>query len=425
MPTDVKLSEFPKPPIAAVLDSSKKIATEIRRFSPSSIVSLYEIDIEGLLIDKAAPYNTTSRIDAVFRFHNNLKLLKQDIIWRGQTYRALPIKIEGYESSTRGATATPRMSLLSNDASSLFFTDFRAQLRKLDDLVGAKVTRIRTFTKYLDEANFFTTLANVKTPIGNIESIVPEDFEPDPLAEFPREIFFIERKSAENKSGIEFELSSAIDFENLKLPKRAVLASFCNFTYRGEGCLYEYNARFDPVSDAGNQRAAEQAFGSDDIRGGNVVLSLDGGINLPNFAPPIANVDDELFKDLLGDSWRGNDQLRPARWNSSLDYTKGDAVFLKKDGIRRYFTAKSSVTNAVAQPGSGPPNTIYWLADQCSKTIKGCKIRWSNSFKISLGLRPPTPSPGFFGFTVDPNSVFRTHRGALPFGGFPAANKIQ
>lgn len=413
MPLDIKLSEFPKVPLASQLDSNKKISTEVRKFSPSSIVSLYEIDVEGLLIDKQAPYDVERRTDAVFRFHNNLKLLKQDIIWRGQTYRALPIKMDGYESSTRGALPTPKMTLLSNDAFNPDFTDFRSQLRKLDDLIGAKVTRIRTFTKYLDEANFFVKVGGAKTPIGNIDHIIPEDFEPDPLAEFPREIYFIERKSAENRAGIEFELSSAIDFEEIKLPRRIVVSSFCNFTYRGEGCLYEYSSHFASASDAGTRKKAEKGFGSDNIK----------DLNFPTKAPPIATVNDELIQNILGEDYRVIQD--PARWENYLDNNKGDVVFLEKDSIKYYFVAKVPVTNSISQPGSGPPNKTYWLADQCSKSINGCKLRWSNAHKQSLGLQ----TVGEFsvvatrggGDTGDGN----THKGALPFGGFPATNKIS
>lgn len=414
MPIDTKLSEFPKVPIASQLNSNKKITTEARRFTPSSIVTLYEIDAESLLIDTQSVYDTERRADAVFRFHNNLKLLKQDIIWKGQLYRALPIKVEGYESSTRGALATPRMALMSSDIESSFFSDFRSQLRRHDDLIGAKVTRIRTFSKYLDEENFFVRVGGAKIPLGNMEGIVPEDFEPDPLAEFPREIFYIERKSAEGRSGLEFELSSAIDFENVKLPRRIVVASFCNFTYRGEGCLYEYASLFSPADDVNNRNKAEKAFGTDDI----------ASLNFPTMAPPIATVKDESFLELLGGAYSPNKQ--PTHWQNYLPYVKGDTVFLEKDSIKYYFIAKNSVPSATTQSNSSPPNSTYWFSDQCSKTIKGCKLRWSNQFKSSLKFQTldrfsVAASRG----ASDPLGDGNTHKEALPFGGFPASNKLS
>ena len=414
MAEDIKISEFPKVSANAILDSSKKIATEIRRFSPSSVVSLFEIDLESVLIDRQAIYDTELRGDAVFRFHNNLKLLKQDIIWRGQVYRALPIKVDGYESNTRGTLPTPKMSITSSDATASFFSDFRSQIRRADDLIGAKVTRIRTFTKYLDEENFFVKVGNVKTPIGNLEHIVPEDFEPDALAEFPREIFYIERKSAENKNSLEFELSSAIDFENLRLPKRIVIASTCNFTYRGEGCLYEYVSHYSPTTSEANRKKAEKGLGCDDIR----------ELNLPSKAPPVANANDELFQTMLGNDYRVNQD--PTLWRFDLAYIRGDMVYLERAGTRRYYIANTTVPSSTSQPNSGPPNKNYWLADQCSKRIAGCKLRWSNSHKGSLGLQTiGSFSMGASRPPADPLGDGNTHKEALPFGGFPATNKLS
>ena len=55
----------------------------------------------------------------------------------------------------------------------------KTAIRDLDDLVGSKVTRIRTFVKYIDSENFFesdgtTLLSNTVKP--------PKGFDPDPNA---------------------------------------------------------------------------------------------------------------------------------------------------------------------------------------------------------------------------------------------------
>jgi len=43
---------------------------------------------------------------------------------------------------------------------------------------------------------------------------------PDPTAEFPREIFFLDRKVTENRNVVTWEAQSALDLINVKLPKR-------------------------------------------------------------------------------------------------------------------------------------------------------------------------------------------------------------
>jgi len=43
---------------------------------------------------------------------------------------------------------------------------------------------------------------------------------PDPNAEFPREVYFIDRKSSENRLTVEFELAAPTDLVNVRIPKR-------------------------------------------------------------------------------------------------------------------------------------------------------------------------------------------------------------
>ena len=86
-------------------------------------------------------------------------------------------------------------------------------------LEGAKVTRRRTLLRYLDATNF----SGGSCP-----------YTPDTSALFPDEIFYIDRKSIENREIVEFELASKIDVMNLRLPKRQVLP----LDFPGVGSFY-------------------------------------------------------------------------------------------------------------------------------------------------------------------------------------------
>ena len=430
MATDKKLSDFPKVVVDKSKKSGQKIMTEIGRADPSSIVTLYEIDLEQLFIDEHMSYNTRGDRsgESVFRFHNNLKLTQQVIIWRGEQYRPLPIRVEGIEQSSKGTLPTPRLQLFSDDEVEKEFREFKVMMRRLDDLIGARVTRVRTFAKYIDVENFYMVAADgTRTGLGE-DSIIPEGFEPDPLAEFPREIFFINRKSVESKKALEFELASFMDFENLKLPSRLVVSRYCQFQYRGEGCLYQRythfsDSNFNSVKD--KKEKLDSFFGCDDLP----------KINFPNHAIPVANENDEIFveEDDLPDGWNGDDS-NAARYDpdkgsgGSNPYAKGDIVFIVKKGIQYFFVAK--VDNVPAGSVSStaiPPNTNYWFEDKCSKTIGGCKLRWSDNFKAEKGILNNGE------FSMDPTNRASedlygngsTHQGCLPFGGFPAVEKLE
>ena len=384
----------------------------MQRVAPSAVVTLFEIDIEQLLVDNLIPYDEASRSDAVFRFHNNLKLIKQDIIWKGQTYRACPIKVDGYMSSSKGTTATPKMTFIADEEENPSFRDLRTMLRQLDDMVGGKVTRIRTFAKYLDEANFYINVGGEKRLIGT-ENIIPEGFQADPLAEFPREIYFIERKVSESKKGIEFQLSSPVDFENLKLPNRLCMSRSCQFEYRGEGCLYEYSSHFG-VNDAETREEAEKSFGLDNL----------AGINLPTEALPIANTKNETLKDIIP---QFNPRIRPVKWNEDRAYNVGDSVYFEKANRKYYFVCKKFAEKARLKPSTAPPNMNYWEPDACSKNINGCKLRWDEDHKRRKGIL----IYGNFSVCSATRPVASqlgdgaTHKCCMPFGGFPSVRKLE
>jgi lambda family phage minor tail protein L len=90
------------------------------------------------------------------------------------------------------------------------------------DLIGAKVTRKRTLLKYLDAENFVSG----QNPTA------------DPNVGFPDEVYFVNRKVAENNIYLEFELASAWDVAGVKLPRRQVIQNLCPWKYRGTECGY-------------------------------------------------------------------------------------------------------------------------------------------------------------------------------------------
>lgn len=139
----------------------------------------------------------------VYRFTNTKNELGNDIVWQGNTYTAIPLKAEGYEANGQGTLPRPSISV-SNLLGT--FTSLIALLP--DGLEGCKVTRTRTLSKYLDAVNF--------TGGSNSDA--------DPTSYFrPRDIYFIDRKSMENRDVISYEMCSAFDLAGVRLPKRQIL----------------------------------------------------------------------------------------------------------------------------------------------------------------------------------------------------------
>jgi len=139
----------------------------------------------------------------IYRFTNTKNELGNDIVWQGNTYTAIPLKAEGYEANSQGTLPRPNISV-SNLLGT--FTSLIALLP--DGLEGCKVTRTRTLSKYLDAVNF--------TGGSNSDA--------DPTSYFrPRDIYFIDRKSMENRDIVSYEMCSAFDLAGVRLPKRQIL----------------------------------------------------------------------------------------------------------------------------------------------------------------------------------------------------------
>ena len=82
------------------------------------------------------------------------------------------------------------------------------QTTAFSDLAGAKVIRRRTLSRFLDATNFPSSV----NPYGT----------PDPSSELPREVYFIERKTLENRNIVQFEMVGSFDLFGVNAPKKLV-----------------------------------------------------------------------------------------------------------------------------------------------------------------------------------------------------------
>jgi lambda family phage minor tail protein L len=368
--------------------SLKKIAGESLRLDPSALITLYEIDVSEIASNITLKKTNVEVGVEPFRFHNMNNLKGLSLKFQSNNYISFPIQTDGFEMNSAGTLPTPTLTISSVEGlgDTTTFSLLKSNFINLENFIGAKVTRIRTFAKFLDSDQ-------------NGETIEGVGSEADQYAEFPRDVFFIERKSNESKSNIQFELSSIFDLQNLKLPSRVIYASRCPWSYRGEGCCYEYKANNSGPTSGENQTGISGTFGYN--------------AQLPDFAPPVANANNELISGTVtgadGLSDYTPEGLGKATGSNGFSgiyltgstYGTGNVVFIERNSIKYYFVAKTGQFTNIC-----PPHGTYWEPDQCSKTLKGCKLRWG-----SLGKA----------YTGD-GSASGVARDYLPFGGFPGTN---
>lgn len=316
-----------------------KIASSLIDLQPTAIVEFFELE-----------FNTVDKPNEKKYFHGG-GLFEQPIKWKGVEYLLIPVESEGFEVTANGQLPRPKIRI-SNKG--YFFTSL---LLNNHDFQFAKLTRRRTFVKYLDDANF-----DGGNPWGQA----------DPSAELSNDTFVIGQKTAENKLFIELELTSPLDLENFEVNSRLLMSRYCSWYYRGNGCNYagppletEYGARIELNNTSANN-----------------------------------------WKNLATEN----------KWATGISYASGEPVFVENtkiiiNPIQKLNTEKKlppeyakiwyvAQQNHTATSDNGPSvSETYWTKDGCNKKLNGCKKRFQSSEIQVLPSTPYTVSGYFADFT--------------------------
>lgn len=118
----------------------------------------------------------------------------EDVVWKTHTHTALPISITGSESKGSGSLPKPTLTM-SNVDGTMF-----AAILAYGDLIGSEITIERTFEQFLDNGST-----------------------PNPNAVLPKEYYVVEQKKTHNKFTISWSLTSLLDRNSVKIPRRQVL----------------------------------------------------------------------------------------------------------------------------------------------------------------------------------------------------------
>ena len=176
--------------------SSSAIVSNSQNINPSAIIELFTLTLD----------NTLHGASTVYRFHAGSTLKENgEIVWAGNTYQRFPIQAEGF-AFQKGQLPRPTLTV-SNALGTITAILLNVNTTTTgNDLTGATVTRIRTLARFIDAVNFPSNV----NPYGT----------PDATAEFPQEIYKIDRKSAENREFVQFELAAVFDLAGIRAPKR-------------------------------------------------------------------------------------------------------------------------------------------------------------------------------------------------------------
>jgi len=176
--------------------STGPVFSEVQKINPSAIIELFTLQLDTALHGAST----------IYRFHAGSNLdANGEIVFAGNSYLRFPIEATGF-AYQRGQLPRPKVIISNATGFMSAILDAVNDVTAGNDLTGATFTRIRTMARFLDAVNF----PGNTNPLGT----------PDPTAEFKRQIFIVDRKSAENREVVEFELAAAIDMAGVRAPKR-------------------------------------------------------------------------------------------------------------------------------------------------------------------------------------------------------------
>lgn len=251
------------------------------------------------------------------------------VIWQGVSYNPLPIEFEELETAILDRINRPKFRV-SNEG--LLISQI---LRKKNDLKDAKIARVRTQIRFLDDENF----DGGENPYGSSDS-----------TQEVVDTFVISQKLGENRQFVEFECTYPYDVSDFNVPGRTVSPRYCQWQYRGCGCNY--------------------------------------------WGPPVEKDDGTPFSVAPTGSF---DYASLAlEWRYGATYLAGSTIFIPidKDPFRTYYVSKvDHVSNDLNYP---PINSLIWDKDGCQKTISGCRKRFMETGVSYIG-GATIPNPLTFG----------------------------
>lgn len=327
------------------------------------IIDLFEIELESN--------------EGYLRFHGS-KNFNKNLFFQNKEYIFIPCEFSSYETSSDGRQSRPKLQIGNIN------NYFSKVLQDRNDLIGKNCNRKKILAKDLDASNFENNI----NPYGisNFNTYIAFDK------------FVVNTKTAENLNLVELELTTKVDIQSLSIPARKITNDTCSWNYRCYGCNY------------GNNR---------DYAGPKLPVTIGGGFNT-YLGAPVADENDKVFVkkvnntnsgDLYDLPYNGSYNLTSLtyknEWLATTSYVPGDFVYVDAISNTNLENDEAEIVSLnrpknyfvciVANTNKYPlQNTDVWKQDKCSRTLRGCRLRFNNN--VTLTKDKPY----------------------LPFGAFPA-----
>ena len=201
------------------------VFSSLQDINPSAIIELFTLQLSTAL----------HGANTVYRFHAGSNLnANGKIVWATNEYLRFPIQATGF-AFQRGQLPRPRITI--SNATGLISSILLSvnETTTGNDLTGATVTYQPAYPSAPNDLRYYCTVhgngmgntITMNDPNTTTQDTVTTTTQqvnplgtPDPTAEFPQEIYKIDRKATETREIVQFELASVLDLAGIRAPMR-------------------------------------------------------------------------------------------------------------------------------------------------------------------------------------------------------------
>lgn len=185
-----------------------KMAQESVKLEQDALLELFELDL-------------TSFGGDIIRLHSGKSEVRGRVVFNGYTYDPHPIEGSGFDKNGSGTSSRPTVTVANiNGIVTGLIADF-------DDMVGAVVTRVQVYARFLDAVNF-TDGNDMADPSQAI-----------------REVYLVNRIPSLRAKFATIELSLPSELDGAVIPARVITTDVCSWQYRSADCGYTGGACAD------------------------------------------------------------------------------------------------------------------------------------------------------------------------------------
>ena len=143
--------------------STGPVFSEVQKINPSAVIELFVLQLDTAL----------HGANTIYRFHAGSNLnANGEIVFAGNSYLRFPIEATGF-AYQRGQLPRPKVTI--SNATGLISSILVSvnQVTAGNDLTGASFTRIKTMARFIDHANFPSTVTTTSTTLdtSDVETV--------------------------------------------------------------------------------------------------------------------------------------------------------------------------------------------------------------------------------------------------------------